>query len=1097
MNKKISSLVAVIFCFWASFMAGIADAEIVWDFSPDATGAGVVTPWYTNQLGTQQLSEKIAFSDQTTLSSMDIYSYIDAGEVNQLVRIYIWSNNGGIPGVLLHEFDETVNIIDTQGTVSQPILTRKHADFTTPVDLPSGTYWIAMTSVTAGVSLGQATLAAVDDDQFAWCHSGSFSSMSSIGTGDMAFRLHGTRPHNTWLIDTIEATKSFELQDSSRSMALDSSGRPHIVYGGDHLYHAFFDGAVWHTEIIDSTPGVGTQASVAIDGDDHLHIIYGYSIEISSHGDGPYYRYATNASGQWIFEDLNIIPLAAYHPTMNIDPSGAIHLLWTFPAGTGASGSNIHHTTNASGAWTDETTELWGSVCDWVVDVDGTVHLLYQNLQNYPDVEITYAVKSNGAWETSTIQDTDYGPSGGLAMDGNGEVHIAHSDGTSGNLYYVHGLLNSWQSEIIEDLGERLRRIVLDIDSSGQVHIAYQDPASGDLKYARGTTGSWTTETVDADGSATSIGVTPGSVPHICYSGSEAIMHATISGGSWVQNTIEPWVATNPRVSAAAVDAAGTVHVLYHDSQGYHYGTGTYGSWKNETVPTGASWWPLNMDIDSSGNAHAVFENTLNQDSLLYLNNSLGSWEEEEISFPGLYYLSQPTIAIGPGSSVHFVVLAYDNIWTAHWLYGFRSGGTWQFEEFHDYSEYYIFDFDFTVDQDGYVHIAGANYDIFTGIGYLFYDTNAGGAWNHTETNLGDFNISKARIVVDSNRTPHIFYYGDNAQGEGCLRYRYRAGGIWTDTMLMTGFNTINYVKAAIAGDDRIHLNFASDNNRELKYAVGRLNDWTIETVESGLYYLDNDIAVDADNKPHIVYHEGGNQNIKYATLASNEEHGPDGDNPLYDGDGSGTPDCQEDNVASFHTYDGTEYITLSAPSDTTLQSVEPVDNPSPINTPDGITFPFGFIKFMIADVTPGGAITVELYLPPGTTVSTYYKYGPTPLNPMPHWYEFLYDGTTGAVISGNIITLYLVDGLRGDHDLTVNGVIVEPGAPGVVEIQGDLDGDGDVDGADRNILMASLRQCTGNPAYNPEADFDNDGCVTFLDYRQWYIYYKNFVSGL
>jgi hypothetical protein len=79
MNKKLSSLVAVIFCFWASFMAAIADAEIVWDFSPDATGTGIVTPWYTNQLGTQQLSEKIAFSDQTTLSSMDIYSDIDAG----------------------------------------------------------------------------------------------------------------------------------------------------------------------------------------------------------------------------------------------------------------------------------------------------------------------------------------------------------------------------------------------------------------------------------------------------------------------------------------------------------------------------------------------------------------------------------------------------------------------------------------------------------------------------------------------------------------------------------------------------------------------------------------------------------------------------------------------------------------------------------------------------------------------------------------------------------------------------------------------------------------------------------------------------------
>jgi hypothetical protein len=42
-----------------------------------------------------------------------------------------------------------------------------------------------------------------------------------------------------------------------------------------------------------------------------------------------------------------------------------------------------------------------------------------------------------------------------------------------------------------------------------------------------------------------------------------------------------------------------------------------------------------------------------------------------------------------------------------------------------------------------------------------------------------------------------------------------------------------------------------------------------------------------------------------------------------------------------------------------------------------------------------------------------------------------MYDGTTGAVINGNEITLHLVDGKRGDHDLTANGEIVEPGAPG------------------------------------------------------------------
>ncbi len=69
----------LILCFLASFMAGIASAEIVWDFSPDAPAAGIVTPWYTNQVGSLQLSDKITFSHEKTLSAIDISSASVAG----------------------------------------------------------------------------------------------------------------------------------------------------------------------------------------------------------------------------------------------------------------------------------------------------------------------------------------------------------------------------------------------------------------------------------------------------------------------------------------------------------------------------------------------------------------------------------------------------------------------------------------------------------------------------------------------------------------------------------------------------------------------------------------------------------------------------------------------------------------------------------------------------------------------------------------------------------------------------------------------------------------------------------------------------------
>ncbi|MCK4791774.1 MAG: hypothetical protein KAV87_49030 [Desulfobacteraceae bacterium] len=55
------------------------------------------------------------------------------------------------------------------------------------------------------------------------------------------------------------------------------------------------------------------------------------------------------------------------------------------------------------------------------------------------------------------------------------------------------------------------------------------------------------------------------------------------------------------------------------------------------------------------------------------------------------------------------------------------------------------------------------------------------------------------------------------------------------------------------------------------------------------------------------------------------------------------------------------------------------------------------------------------------------------------HWYEFMYDDftKTGAKIDGNKITLYFVDGERGDDDLEANGIVVDDGGPSSEEKKG------------------------------------------------------------
>jgi len=159
-------------------------------------------------------------------------------------------------------------------------------------------------------------------------------------------------------------------------------------------------------------------------------------------------------------------------------------------------------------------------------------------------------------------------------------------------------------------------------------------------------------------------------------------------------------------------------------------------------------------------------------------------------------------------------------------------------------------------------------------------------------------------------------------------------------------------------------------------------------------------------------------------------EMGPRGDDPDYDGNADGLPDRLQVNVASFATAGGFDYVTLAAPAGTLLSSVAVGPNPSPADAPPALDFPFGFLSFPIGGLAPGDAATATLHLPPGLALVTYQRYGPEPGNPGPHWYEFLYDGATGAEIAGNVVTLHFVDGQRGDDDLAANGTLVDDGAP-------------------------------------------------------------------
>ena len=195
-------------------------------------------------------------------------------------------------------------------------------------------------------------------------------------------------------------------------------------------------------------------------------------------------------------------------------------------------------------------------------------------------------------------------------------------------------------------------------------------------------------------------------------------------------------------------------------------------------------------------------------------------------------------------------------------------------------------------------------------------------------------------------------------------------------------------------------------------------------------------VTMDGDKVITAKFHIDGDAD----GVPDEDEWGPDGTDQNYDGNKDGLADSDQPHVVSVSVDtdgDGTDdyYCTIALPNDQhsfgTLQ-VGGIPSESVESVPEDIAFERGFFDFNI-QLPPGERETaVGIFLPVDARPSTYWKYGPLPTEQRRCWYEFFYDGATGAEFEENVIWLNFVDGDRGDDDFnSTNSVIVDVGGPG------------------------------------------------------------------
>jgi hypothetical protein len=330
------------------------------------------------------------------------------------------------------------------------------------------------------------------------------------------------RAQNQWHIETIDGGTGGPV-GRSPSLAIDKSGNLHLGYidwGRFVLRYAYrgANGTQWAK--MDLAKDVGYSAALAVDASGNPHFAFQGYYENSL-------RYASWDGKTWhsqLIDPLSVAfflciqidsqghPKISYYKRMNPDHSFALQLKYAYFDGS---------------AWYRETVdprEGTGKFNTLALDPDGNPHIAYSNIVSY-DLEYTHWDGSQWVHNTPDTRRESggiLGPSG-IALDSMGNPYFLYMEYTRKQLKYAHRQGNSWATEVVDKMAGRVDqvdRISVQMDHQNRPHITYYDYGRSELKYAVRTDQGWQIEIVDTSSDSD---VTPSLVldandsPYIAY----------------------------------------------------------------------------------------------------------------------------------------------------------------------------------------------------------------------------------------------------------------------------------------------------------------------------------------------------------------------------------------------------------------------------------------------------------------------------------------------------------------------------------------------------------------------------------------------------
>ena len=658
-------------------------------------------------------------------------------------------------------------------------------------------------------------------------------------------------PTPGWHIECVDCPKCFtEMTD--RALALDTNGWPHVVYGGNHLYYAWFDGTQWRMETVDSADGVGRHASLALDSANYPHISYYDAVNKDL-------KYASWDGSNWTVQTIDNGEDVRFGASLALDSADRPHLVyydqtdhkiyhthwngttWIIETiGSTVSWSNwgqasltldsqdhphisygvdgwLKYATKADGTWTVQTvdTEVGSGEISLVVDANGQPHIGYEAEAVSPH-EIRYAHWNGTSWEIQTAAQMSVWGGGypSLALDSAKRPHIGFHDWDHAKVRYARWNGSEWIVEDMVDTGWWGGHNSLVLDADDRPHIAYRTCPPFQIRYAVKAGENWMVEIVDTGGDVgtwSSIGVDASGHLHVSYydGPNMRLNYAFYDGAAWTKQAVDDgWFVGEH--NSLAVDSAGHPHISYRGDNHLRYARWDGSDWNIETV-------------DASDSAGGYTSLALDSDDHPHISHH--DWGDQTLKYAtwdGQHWITQTVDSIGDGGGCSHTSIAVD-------------------ADDHPAIAYYDAD-----SQD----LKVARWD---GAGWAI----------QTVDSEEDVGCSPA-MAFDSGGKPHVAYYDSS---EGKIMYASWDGANWYTQTVASQGSWSPRSALALDDDDRPHIAYTYGySEHDPMYAYWDGAEWVVETIEShnnaGSWIS---LALDPSGFPHVTYRDETNGALKHA----------------------------------------------------------------------------------------------------------------------------------------------------------------------------------------------------------------------------------------